>query len=415
MYDEKELEVFRSDSGLERYRMPLRFTALNKYRVITSDMPLFVVHKAAHQLGRWVSQWEYRTDLRKRRLGLEMNAKRDDLKPSQKRKIADSRTALAQEDITPLRTVLASALSREPSFNWDMLKTIPEYPFPAPEAPQWPAKPAMPALPREPQRTDEAYLPQLDAMDKVVKSRREEKERAAMVKYEAAHRQWGEICQRINQVHQEQLRQWGHAVKVLKDRHDQETHLWSLGHQKFMLEREQCKPLVEAKRQAYMIGDPYSVLDYCDMLLAWSPYPDFLPQAFDLDYFPEQKGLLVEYLLPPLRVLPRLNTVEYNEATDSFRETLLTDEQRTVMYADLLNEIPLRSLYELFTGDKAGAIQMIRFDGYIFLDEQPNSGAPPSCVLTIETGRDAFMSLDLAHTPPAESFEQIGGIFHSGE
>lgn len=413
LYDENELELFKSDSGLERYRMPVRYPALNKHRVIASDMPLFVVHKAAQQIALWALQWEHRSELKRRRLGLEMNAKRPDLRAIHKRKIAESRTALAHEELAPIMDVFRAALARPIAAGWDDFKTYPDYPMPMPEPPQWPVKPEMPARPREPQPTDEAYLPQFDSMDKMVKARREEKEGAARSRYQASHRQWDEICQRINYVHQEQLRQYNQTLQHLKGQYDRAVHVWEEARQRYLTDREQCRPLIDAKGQAYLMGEPYAVLDYCDLLLSHSPYPDFFPQAYDLDYFPQQKGLVIDYLLPPLRVLPRLGSVEYVESTDSFHEALLTEEQRNAIYANLLYELPLRTLYEIFAGDKANAVEYVRFHGYVFIDEHPTGGAPPACILSIETSKAQFMSMDMDSTEASECFEQNGGQFHS--
>ncbi|HRZ81044.1 MAG TPA: hypothetical protein P5069_01225, partial [Candidatus Hydrogenedentes bacterium] len=162
MYDESRLEAFRGDSGLERYRMPVRFPPLSKFRVVTSDMPLFVVHKAAIQAVQWAQMWERRCDIKKRRLGLEMNAKRKDLTPKQKRKIAEGRTQLAQEEMAGVTGVFQQAVENPLRIDWEALKSYPDYILPAPEAPQWPERPAMPALPREPQLSDEAFSPALE-------------------------------------------------------------------------------------------------------------------------------------------------------------------------------------------------------------------------------------------------------------
>ncbi len=413
LYDENELELFRSDSGLERYRMAVRYPALNKHRVIASDMPMFVVHKAAKQLALWAAQWEHRSELKRRRLGLEMNAKRPDLRPIHRRKIAESRTMLAREELAPLKDLFRKALSRPITASWDDFKTYPDYPLPMPEPPQWPVKPEMPAHPREPQPTDEAYLPQLDSMDLMVKGRREEKEAVARQRYQATHRQWEEICRRIQHVHQEQLRQYNQTLLNMKSQYERAVQIWQEARQRYLAAREQCRPLIDAKGQAYLLGEPYSALDYFDLLLSTSPYPDFFPQAYDLDYFPKQKGLLIDYLMPPLRTMPRLDSVEYVEATDSFRENLLTDEQRNAIYANLLYELPLRTLYEIFTGDKANTVEYVRFHGYIFVNEQPAGAAPPACILSVETSKSEFLSADLASLEPAECFERNGGQFHS--
>ncbi len=412
MYDENRLEAFRGDSGLERYRMPVRCPELGKYRIVTSDMPLFVVHKAAIQTALWARQWARRSEIKHRRLGLEMNAKRRETTGPQKAKIAAELTALARDEVAPLNTLLADALANPVSLDWELFRRYPDYPLPQPAPPQWPTTPEMPALPREPRATDEAYLPVLDAVDKVVKARREEKERAAAEKFKAAHRKWEEIAQRMGQVHQEQMHRHALAMQQEKARHDQAMAEWEAARQQYLEDRRQCLPLIDAKRQAYRIGEPFSVMDYCEQLMALSQYPDYFPQSFDIDYYPETRGLSVDYLLPPLRALPWLKAVEYSEAENTLRNILFTEEERMVFYARLLYEIPMRVLHELFARDTADVLKVVRFMGYVFLEENPPLGQPPSLVLTVEATKRGFMALDLTPQNAVDCFENIGGVFH---
>jgi len=92
---------------------------------------------------------------------------------------------------------------------------------------------------------------------------------------------------------------------------------------------------------------------------------------------------------------------------------LLTDEQRNAMYADLLYEIPVRTLFEIFSGDRANAIQYVRFLGYIFVEERAGGSTPPACILSMETSKAEFMATDLAAVGAAECFDRNGGQFHS--
>jgi hypothetical protein len=83
------------------------------------------------------------------------------------------------------------------------------------------------------------------------------------------------------------------------------------------------------------------------------------------------------------------------------------------MYADLLYELPVRTLYEIFSGDRANVIEYVRFNGYIFVDERPGSNTTPACILSMETSKAEFLGADLASLGAAECFERNGGQFHS--
>jgi len=120
----------------------------------------------------------------------------------------------------------------------------------------------------------------------------------------------------------------------------------------------------------------------------------------------------VDYLLPPLRVLPWLKAVSYDERSDTFHDTLYTEEERAAIYAALLYALPLRTLHELFATDIAGALDVVRFVGYVFLDEHPAPGVPPVCLLSIETTKQAFQAFSLENLNLVECFESLGGTFH---
>lgn len=413
MYEEQDLESYQSGAGLQLYRMPVRFPALGKQRVVFSDMPILVVHKAALVEKIWQAQLDHRNEVKRKRLGLEMNAKRPDLKPTHKFKIAESRTALSQEEWRDIAGILSEALKTTPRLDWEKVKDYPDYTVPRPEPPEFPPPPEMPRIPREPLRTDEAFIPQLDAMDKLIRSRREEKEAEALARYEAAHKQWEKVCQHIMQHHQAELQQHQQVVRSLKAQHEQALALWEQARKRYIAEREQCKPIIDAKQKAYRLGEPYAVLDYCDLLLTYARLPDLFPHSYDMDYYELDRGIQVEYLLPPLRSFPWLYAVEYDPSTDSFQERLLTEEQRTTVYATALCDTVLRVMYELFAGDEVGRVDQIHFDGYMFPEDKPRPGTPPTLVVTLRTTKQAFLDEDLTAGDPADVITRLGGIFHT--
>ncbi len=415
MYDESAIEAHITPFGLQRYRLPAVYPPLNKHRYIASDTAAFALHKAAIQEMIWTRQFNQRAELKHRRLGLEMNAKRPDLKTRQKQRIAEVRTELARQELSCAYQLLAASLRHQVDFDWDKVKERPAYPQPKPAPPELPEAPMMPSLPREPRPTDSIFTPVLDSMDKLRRSRREEKEQAARQRYEAAHQQWRQIVLRVKQLYQEQAARYQQTVQQAQALYRQQMQNWEAARERYEREREHCMLLVDHKKAAYLNHDPHAVLDYCDMALTFSEYPVCFPHSFELDYDVRNRLLIVDYLLPPLRVLPRLAKVVYNEDDNAFHELLLSEEERNRHYARLLYEIPLRVFHELFTVDSAVAVAAIQFRGYLHLQEGIDITKPPVCVLDVHADRAAYASSDLYHTDPAVLFESLGGTIRSLE
>ena len=54
-----------------------------------------------------------------------------------------------------------------------------------------------------------------------------------------------------------------------------------------------------------------SVVQYCEIVLNNSQYPESFPKDFDLDYNSCSKLLIVDYVLPAPNDLPTLTDVKY--------------------------------------------------------------------------------------------------------
>lgn len=415
MYDESAIEVFTTPSGLRRYRLPAIYTQLNKHRNVSSDTPEFAVHKAVFQDILWKAQHEHLIAVKRKKLGLEMNAKRPEVTARQKRKIAEGRSELAQQEMTYAYNALAKALRQGQKFSWDVLKKYPDYPRPRPNEPQLPPPPEKMSLPREPQVTDTIFQPKLDPMDRLMRSKREQKENEARVHFETAHTQWEQLAQRVHRLQQEQTIQYKQNFQLVREKYRQELVRWEQEKERYYREREKCAQIVESKKMAFSKNEPHAVLDYFDMVLTFSNYPPAFPQSYEIDFDMNSGLLIIDYLLPPLKALPRLKAVNYDKDSDSFYESVLDEDERDRQYAQLLHEIPLRTFYEIYSADIGRAINAVQFRGYLYLKQDAKSGGIPSCVLAIRAEQSAFSSIDLSECDPLDAFTELGGTIKAAE
>ncbi|OQB36751.1 MAG: hypothetical protein BWY09_01818 [Candidatus Hydrogenedentes bacterium ADurb.Bin179] len=415
MYDESAMETYTTPSGLRRYRLPVVYASLQKHRYVSSDTPEFAIHKATLQEMLWDGLSRERNAYKHKKLGFEMNAKRTDLKTRQKLKIAEGRTQIAQQELARSYRVLTVGLGAPSDYDWEFFKKFPEYPFPKPVVPEYPASPPKFQILREPQLTDPDFLPKLETMDKLLHTRRAQKEEDARRRFEALHTQWERLCLQARYKYQQQMETYKGTVETLRNRYQQQVMAWERGKNAYLKEREACVHIVDTKKAAYLEHEPHAVLDYFDMALSHSKYPHYFPHTFDMDYDKDNRILIVNYILPPLRVLPRLARVLYDEDKKLFQELILSDRERDILYARLLHELPLRTFHELFTVDVAVSLAAIHFRGYLFLEEERKAGKPPVCALEIQTDRATFAASDLYHGDPAVIFAEMGGIIRSQE
>lgn len=157
---------------------------------------------------------------------------------------------------------------------------------------------------------------------------------------------------------------------------------------------------IDTFQRDMLAGSPQAIVEYFTMILASSTYPEGFPQHSKLAYVPESRQLIVEYDLPPFDAIPQVDSYKYVKSKDSITETARSLTQRKSLYASVIAQITLRTLYELFRTDRMGHIESIVFNGYVNSVDQRTGHLIRTCVVTLRTSRDVFIQLNLSQVEP---------------
>lgn len=360
-------------SGLERYQIEISHEGLKKYQVVRGDNRYIVQQKARALMSQWDRKWEVQREK-------ESKAQRI----QEKKEAAAARSTEAQEALAALENVLAHTLSVDDTVDWDLLKNRADYSVP---------RPSCPDVPREPQKTDPAYRVQLGILDWIMTSRRIAKQLKASQRYEADRGRWLMQKEEIENAHAHQLRQWE------QDRDDYDK------------ERDTSNAAIDKQRDDYLKGDdPQAIVDYCELVLSNSEYPDYFPQTYELDFNPETQTLIVDYQLPPMDVMPTLKEVRYIQSKDESSERHLSQPQINRLYNSLLYQIALRTIHELYEADQITALAAIVFNGYVDSIDPAMGQKHNSCILSVQSGKQEFERINLAAVEPMACFRSLKGI-----
>ncbi len=157
---------------------------------------------------------------------------------------------------------------------------------------------------------------------------------------------------------------------------------------------------IDRFQQDVLAGSPQAIVEYFMMVLAASSYPRDFPQHAKLAYVPESRQLVVEYDLPPFEIVPEVSSYRYVKARDSVTETTRPVAQRKALYASVIAQVTLRTLYELFKADRMQHLDMIVFNGYVDSIDKGTGRSIRSCLVTVRTSRDVFTTLNLSQVDP---------------
>ncbi len=159
---------------------------------------------------------------------------------------------------------------------------------------------------------------------------------------------------------------------------------------------------------AFRVADPDAIATYFITVLERGSYPEGFAQTSRIEFQPESQQLVVAYDLPECdEIIPKIKSVKYVKASDSFTESARPDSQRRTMYADAVAQTTLRSLHEIFASDTAGHVETVVFNGYVESIDRGTGKPIRPCIITVRTTREVFQDIDLAHVDPLTCLKSL--------
>jgi len=394
-----QLETAYSARGIPTYRLEIWHDELRKHRLIQGADPWVVQRKAELQTMEWEARWS--------QICLRQVA-RDTVE--NKKRAAAERTAVAQHELQRLTRLLHHALETNDAFDWTSLKETSPFLNPKPSTPLPPPQPQLQSALREPQLCDAKYQPQLGLLDKLIPSRKRFIMKVCRERFDADHREWQQWVELLTAQNAAAEQAYRAELEAARQQHGTAIQEWEAQRTAFREMQRLHNEAIDQQREAYLAGSPEMLQEYCDFVLSNSDYPEYFPQECELDYAPETKTLIVEYVLPTPASLPTVKEVRYIQSRDEVVEQHLPQAQITKLYDDVIYQITLRTLYELFEADIINAIDAIVFNGWVTSIDRSTGQEVTACILSLQVQREVFMALNLANVDPKACFKALKGV-----
>lgn len=345
------------------YEVAIRHEGLNKYRHIRGRDRRVVKQKARVQLAEWDAQWQKQEARRAAREEQQMEiegrrAAREEkqLKIEARRaareetkQIAQNRSEEAASIFESMKTVLGHTLRVNDAINWRSLKrnTL---------------KKPDPAEPR--------FNPKVRFFDFLLPAARKKKLSDARNLYER-----------------------------------------ELEHYKTALAEENAhNAAIDEQERRYRAKEPGAIEEHCDLVLSNSQYPDFMPKEYEVEFNPESRILVVEYRIPSLDDLPTLREVKYVQSRDALEEVHISDSERNKLYDDLIYQMCLRTIHELFEADVVDALASVVFNGWPNYIDRSTGRETRACIMSLHVPKETFLAINLAQVDPKACFRALKGV-----
>ncbi|MDP2885348.1 MAG: restriction endonuclease [Ignavibacteria bacterium] len=364
------------------WTIEIRHPGLNKYRLVKGTDKYVVEQKAAAQMAAWEEMWQRKVEIQQKALNKQSMLEE-----------AQSRTREAEDALGAIQHILKHTLPVDDTIRWDALKDNSAFSESKPEPPQLRKTPASPLA------TASKYEPKIGFLDKLFSSRKENKIRVAQNLFKADVQSWEKQKSDVLKSNDQLLADF-----------ERNTQKWEDWQKAFLLKQQENNEAIEKRKAEYFSGNPDAIVDYCELVLSNSEYPDYFPKEFDLDYNPETKILVVEYSLPSYDDMPRTKEVKYVQSKGDLVETSLPEAFLNKLYDSLVYQITLRTIHELYEADAINALESIVFNGWVESIDKATGKQVNACILSLQANRLEFLSVNLESVDPRLCFKNLKGV-----
>jgi restriction system protein len=381
------------------WRAEIFHKGLMKSKVITGETLEILELKVQIAIDKWHETWTYAVNKQLEGHALESHIQE-----------AAERTEEAKQQIEELSNILKSGLALQKMDIWKALKDRMQFNTPEPEQPPEPEPPRYASIPPPPDPNHPIYQPQFSFLDSLSSSRRAEKIQEAQ-----RHFQWDYNCwnnERIEIEKKNIKRKNDYISKKNEWKHNYQTALkkWNKEKQDFEVAREKEIKKIDSVKKKYENKEPSGVIKFVKQILLRSVLPSWIQVEFESEYRPENGILIIDYQLPSNEAVPKLKEVKYIKSTGMFKEILMPESAINNLYDEMIYQLTLRVLHEIFREDDIGIIQAIALNGRVKSIDKKTGHPVNSCILSIEVKRDEILKISLANVEPKACFKNLKGI-----
>jgi restriction system protein len=378
-----------------KFTVDVSHKGLKEHKILTAPEEDMLDNKIRMQANKWAEKWERIEIKRKNIKEKEANVKE-----------ANTRTSDANKELEDVENLLIHTLSVDDKVDWEKLKKRNGF---TKEKPLKPTKKEKIPYTSEPNKHSSAYTPNFTFFEKIFRSKKEKKISEYDNKFRLAVTEWEKEKSSIDLMNTKSAKGYDDQLKKWKE----ELANWELLKKKFIQKQKEFNLKVDKMRESYLKLDVNSIIEYCEMVLNNSKYPDTFPQDFELEYNPANKILIVEYELPSIDCFPKVKEVKYIASRKELKEYYITKAQANKMFDAAMYKIALRSIHELLEADAANAIDAISFNGWIKAVNKATGKEETNCILSIQAKKEEFIDIDLVNVDPKLCFKNLKGVASS--
>lgn len=283
---------------------------LNKYKIVKAETEYELNQKVKALKAQWDEQWEKKVEKERKIRNTENAVKHAEELTDEALALHDDLDRLLSKSLSPIY------------IDYEELKDKSKYKG------KKPLNPYLRSFPIEPHREDAEFNPKPSFFTRLSKQKMEAFNETNTKRFEDAHVEWEKEIEIIKSENEAKNKEYDNKMAEWKNEAD-----------KFYEKQKKENEKINKFKEDFELGEKAAVERYFDLLFTKISLPFDFDSVVDLEYNPENKGLIVDLLLPDITDIPTLKSVSYVKSKNEFKESHFSEAQIKKKYDNLIYQI----------------------------------------------------------------------------
>jgi restriction system protein len=331
-----------------------------------------------------------------------------------KKELALQSTVEAQNRIVNAGKILISGLNKEIDV-WKLRQDEVNKPFnlKKPVNKLIPLKPIELTFPSKPDRNSFRYFVKKKFINNIFKAKYTKKLGEIEKLYSSDYQRWEEQANKIDIENQKKRKEYLKSKEAIELENGNKIKEWQKSKEQFIsFQKEEIQKINKIKiyfDKGLKNGIEYFYKEVLKCSTQNNDLYKIKDEDLDIFYNPENKILAIELILPNNNNIP-VKEIKYIATKDVFEEMVMSKNDFSKFYDDVILQITLLSLHVTFKYDKREFIDSIVFNGYVkTIDKSTGHNIKP-CILSILVSKKVFLDINLHQIDFKSCFKSLKGI-----
>lgn len=191
---------------------------------------------------------------------------------------------------------------------------------------------------------------------------------------------------------------------------NKEIQIYEIAKSKYIKEQNEYNQSIYDWKKKFEDGDSDSIEKYIRVVFENSRYPSFINKEYELQYDSNSKSVIISYFMPNTESIPNIVGYKYVATSKTIKEVEMKKKESEQLYEDIIQQIVLRSIHEIFESVYTKHVEMVVFNAWVNGVDRSTGKDFTSCILTLQVLRDEFMQIDLSRVNPKECIRKFKGL-----